>query len=72
MAGYKPSPLAEGLSLGRTGKPALTTDIELPNESGRRDPRLSAPVERPIGTYDKGRAKREMSRPLFGSRKVSR
>lgn len=66
MADYKPSPLATGVTKGRDPKARpRTTDIDL------QGPPMQIGPERPIGEYDPGRAKRQMSRPIF-SRKVSR
>jgi hypothetical protein len=65
MADYKPSPLAIGTTKARDPKASpRTSDIDLP--------RTRKPVaEKPLMDYDKGRATRQMTRPVF-SRKVSR
>jgi hypothetical protein len=57
---YKPPSLAAGAK----AKPLADTA-----PAAKPPTRDRTPVERPIGDYDPRRAKRQMSRPIFGGRR---
>lgn len=63
---YKPSQLAIDTTKGKdiSARPR-TTDIDLPAQ-GLADPRLK---ERPVGEYDRNRAKRVLNRPVISRRR---